>query len=275
MDLELSYTNHLGETLSLGSGNLHYMKTDAFDHSWEWEESAGEIMGLRLSARTLSLPMGMFGGSLDERERSFRILEADVVAGELGTLSFHGYDLTCMPVSTALDMWWFDDGIEERAVTLVAPRPFWSRDVLTPFPIAERGSSEEWLCLPCDLPIDLGAPAPARVIDVDTVGPAEWRWVVHGPATNPYVTIAGNRYEVDATVPDGSTLVLDTRDRTVMIVAPDGSAVNAFSSRKRGIEGSGSYAMARIPRGTHQVFSSGAFAFDVVVHDERTEPAWV
>ena len=276
MDLALTYTNHLGQRVRIASGgHLHLMESDIFGHEWAYERSGQRIWGLRLDARELTLPIGMFGGSLAERTALYRALEADSMAAECGTLEFHGYSLVCVPTAMSLGAWWFADGIEERKVTLVAPRPLWTREVVTSFGIAATPEGQGTdLDYPYDYAHDWRHGFVARRLRVDTVGAAEFRLVVYGPATNPYVTIAGNRYQVNVSVPSGSYLVLDTRDRTIRMVGELGGVTNCYADRVRGRRGGGHYAFQPMPAGEHEVSSDNSFAFDIVIHDERTEPAW-
>lgn len=278
MDLSITYTNHLGDVVRVADGgNLHLMKTDLLDHRWEYESDGQRIWGLRLAAREFELPIGMLGGSLSERTELYRALEADAVAAELGTLEFQGYSLICLPVASSLAAWWFSDGIEERSVEFVAPRPLWTREVVSRFPIVAASERDN---VDLDYPHDYrhdwrrGTSA-ARTIRVDTVGPAEFRLIVYGPASNPLVTIGGNRYQVNVTVPASSRLELDTRDRTVRLVGAYGDATNCYDQRERGRRGGGSYAFQPLPRGTSVITCDNTFGFDIIVHDERTEPAWV
>jgi len=273
MDLHLTYTNHKGESIGIGGDGIrHLMETDLFDHAWGWEVDGGTI-STSVQPREIALPIGMFGGSLQARTRAFEILEADALEDALGSLSFNGYSLPCTPVAASLGNWWFADGIEERTVTLVSPRPLWSKAVAHSFP-APMPSADGWLDLPCDAPYDLKSDDRARMAEIRTVGTSEWRWIVYGPAANPYVIIDGNRHEVDVTVPEGSRLELDTRDRTVELVDQAGARTNVFPYRLRGNDGSGRYAFKPIPKGWLSVSADAALSFDIIVYDERMEPAW-
>lgn len=274
MDLRMTYRNHLGEVASVADGGtLHLMATDLLSHSWAFETDGQRVRKLRLDARTATLRLGMFGGSAAERDRLYRVLEADVLAATCGTLEFHGYSLTCLPVAASLDAWWFDEGIEEREVALLVPRPMWCRDVTHQF-VPEDDDTSVDLDYAYDYAHDWKRGHAGDTLEVDTIGEAEFRLVVYGQADSPGVTIAGNTYKVNVTVADGSRLELDTRDKTIVVVDGQGSVTNAFDARERGRRGEGSYAFQPLPRGLLEVDSPGTFGFDVIVHDERTEPAW-
>jgi len=274
--MTLTYTNHLGDTVTLGApgGHVHYGETDLFGHKWSYEHDGQRVWGMSLDAREVTLPVCELGGSLAEREGVYRTLEADAEEGARGTLSYHGWELGVIPIASSLDQWWWDDGVEERSVTLLVPRPLWTRDETVTYQIARAdGTTQPGSDYPRDYPWEYARPSLAHVAVVDA-GSAEWRWVVYGPAVDPWVVIEGNRHEVDVTVPSGSRLELDTRDRTIRMVSVDGDVSNCFPSRLRGAEGSGTYAFARLPGGRVELLTDNAFAFDVTVHYERSEPAW-
>ena len=278
MNLALTYTNHLGRKARIADGgHLHLMKSDLFSHEWDYESEGQRVWGLRLDARRLTLPIGMLDGTLAERTELFQTFEADARSGVCGRLEFHGYVLECLPVAASLDAWWFADGIEERTVTLVAPRPLWARDESHSFmPTPEdQGTASAGLDYPHDYAHDWGRTTEMeRVITVGTAGESEFRLIVYGPATDPYVIIAGNRYEVDVSVPSGSRLELDTRDRTIRRIGSSGDVTNCYAARVRGRRGGGSYAFQPLPGGRHVITCNGTFGFDIIIHDERTEPAW-
>ena len=215
--MTLTYTNHLGDTVTLGApgGHVHYGETDLFGHKWSYEHDGQRVWGMSLDAREVTLPVCELGGSLAEREGVYRTLEADAEEGARGTLSYHGWELGVIPIASSLDQWWWDDGVEERSVTLLVPRPLWTRDETVTYQIARAdGTTQPGSDYPRDYPWEYARPSLAHVAVVDA-GSAEWRWVVYGPAVDPWVVIEGNRHEVDVTVPSGSRLELDTRDRTI------------------------------------------------------------
>lgn len=96
--------------------------------------------------------------------------------------------------------------------------------------------------------------------------------MVYGPATDPYVVVAGNRYAVEAEVPDGGILVADSRDWSITVRDVDGNEADAFAGRIRGKEGSGEYMWERVRPGISSVSWSNAFGWDLTVYAERDTP---
>ena len=274
----MAYRNHLGEELAIGGpGWAHYGETDVLDASaYEYEVSGTRVASRSLAASERTLPLVLAGASPELRDRAYRVLAADAHAGELGSLVYGEWSVPAVVTAQALSAWWFDGGVEGRELTLLMPRPLWCRELLTEYPVLDAlaepvPGSDYPKPHPYGYGIDAGA---TRSLDVPTLGPAEWLWRVWGPAADPYVLQGGNRHQVEVTVPAGSRLELDTRDRTIFLIDGLGRRTNVVDRRVRGASGSGTYAFARLPRGRVELSTTGAFAYDVVVYDERTSPSW-
>lgn len=105
--------------------------------------------------------------------------------------------------------------------------------------------------------------------------PSDVHLVIYGPAVNPYVIVGGNRYQVNVTVPSGGYVVVDGRDKTIMLTLADGTVQNVFSSGVRGGgSGGGTYVFEKVPAGTSEVTYDGSFGFDLGWYEEEGEPPW-
>lgn len=153
----------------------------------------------------------------------------------------------------------------------------WCRERTVSVRRADDPGDHDFLDLPFDAPFDLRPLSPPAYAEGTTASESDVRLVVYGPATNPYVTVAGNRYEVDASVPDGSRLVVDGHSwpKSITLVGPDGSVRDEFAAGRRGTgEGGGEYCFQRLPAGRHVVSWPGTFAFDLSWYEEEGEPPW-
>ena len=110
-------------------------------------------------------------------------------------------------------------------------------------------------------------------ITVDSGLGALPRITFYGPCTNPYVTVAGNRYQVNESLQSGFSVTADATGSRKTITKSDayGNKTSVFSS---GVRGSGTDIFATLPNGVHEVGWSGAFAFDLAWREMDTEPPW-
>lgn len=278
MEMDIEYTNHLGESVVLGPGSVyHYGKHTLFDAELAYSIENGSVGQVSRDPAERELPIMIEAADeaegLAARERLRSVLAADASTGEAGAVSVGGWELSAVPVAIGRDRWWLDDRYCEAVVTLLAERPAWTLAQTFSFvPDRSPAVSGTQLDHPYDLPTDYTPNPPVRMIDVEADGPCEWRLVVYGPASDPYVVVAGNRSQVTAEVPDGGILVADSRDWSIVVLDADGNESDAFAGRIRGKEGSGEYMWERIAPGVSAVSWSNAFGFDLTVYAERDTP---
>lgn len=278
MDMRIEYANHLGETLELGPESVyHYGKHTLFDAELAYEVKNGSVGPLTRDPAERELPVMVQGSDgedgLAARERLRSVLAADASTGVPGSIGIGGWRLSVVPVAVERDRWWMDESYCEVLVRLLAARPVWTRAQEFSF-VPDRSPAVvgTQLDFPYGFPYDYTPNPPLRSIDVDADGPCEWRLVVYGPATDPYVVVAGNRYAVEAEVPDGGILVADSRDWSITVRDVDGNETDAFAGRIRGKEGSGEYMWERVRPGISSVSWSNAFGWDLTVYAERDTP---
>ena len=210
MDMRIEYANHLGETLELGPESVyHYGKHTLFDAELAYEVENGSVGPLTRDPAERELPVMVQGSDgedgLAARERLRSVLAADASTGVPGSIGIGGWRLSVVPVAVERDRWWMDESYCEVLVRLLAARPVWTRAQEFSF-VPDRSPAVvgTQLDFPYGFPYDYTPNPPLRSIDVDADGPCEWRLVVYGPATDPYVVVAGNRYAVEAEVPSAA-----------------------------------------------------------------------
>ena len=201
-----------------------------------------------------------------------RVADADVIARTPGTFvaqnewKQRGYILSSKPddihfghLSTNLKVALLDGA--------------WWRLVQIEF--TQGSSPSGYLDFAYDFPYNYQRVVHNNTITPSVLTPSDIRLIVYGPATNPYVIVGGNRYEVDVTVPAGGYLIVDGREKTILLTLADGTVQNAFSYGVRGGgEGGGTYIFERIPAGTSEVTFDNSFGFDLGWYEEEGEPPW-
>lgn len=276
LDKKLTYTNCQGEQLVFGEGCLHYRAHELFNVNWTFETQGQSIRTAKLEAQERSFPVTVSGGSLEERNRVYKVFEKDAASGTTGTLAYGEWQMDAVCTTQVPDYWYIDDGLEERQLTLLFPRPLWVRNELYQFTVTDTTDAGTIAGGDYPKPYPYGYPmqASSKTIEVDTLGSSEFLWRVWGAAVDPYIIIDGNRYEVDCTVPANSRLELDTRERTIDLIDIKGNRETVLDKRVRGGNGSGTYAFRKLPNGTQVISSTGTFNYDIVIYNERTAPEW-
>ena len=136
-------------------------------------------------------------------------------------------------------------------------------------------TSEFFLDYPHNYEYDYSEIAAADSIESSVYTPSDVHLVIFGPATNPYILVGGNKYQVNVTVPSGGYVTIDGREKTIVLTLADGTDQNAFSYGVRGGgQGGGTYVFEPIQAGTQEVTYSGAFGFNLGWYEEEGEPPW-
>lgn len=278
MKFEISYENHLGETLDVNGAGI-YIDASSFDN-WEWKYSLlnGRVAGFYREPVEISAPVTIIAKSEEAgllcRDALYRIAEKDVLAKRPGRMVYNGWYMRCYVVSSSKDMHWYDGAIAEYELRVLAESPVWVRDHELSLPKNGYGIG---LNFPYNFPYNFaGASKDAPYIENPGIDDAAIVATVYGPASNPYITIGGNRYEVAVEVKSGGKLVIDSDNRTITLYDEYGNTENVFSKR-RGVQraGSGSFVFQKVPPGMHRIAWDGSFALSILLHERQSERRWI
>ena len=204
-----------------------------------------------------------------------------------GTLIVDGWSLNCIVKS--------GKGIKTQggrvslALSVIATDPTWRR-ITKHSLVAESGTdtSTTGLDYPTDYEFDYaGTSRGSSMQQFRADVPCSVRVTFFGPCQNPYVqvtsasgkTTSSNYYGVDASADAGERIVIDPMGRrsvgsSVYKVGAYGERTNLFDSRRRGVEGSGSYVFATMPAGDLMVSWPQGYAVDVETIEERGSLPW-
>ncbi len=271
-DRSIVYTGSTGEAVEMAVGGpWHYGDTDLHDYEWSYDTVNDRSVGFRRSPRDFSIHVMLRGGDAAERDRAVDVFDADVAAGTPGTLRVGASEMRCYVTASSKDRWWYDEASMDMDLTVHADDPVWTREATSQFLKAVEQEPSDDLDYPHGYPHDYAPDTRSAALSSPFASPCAARITVYGPAVNPYVIIAGNRYQVDATVEDGGLLVIDGRGKTITVTSADGYSESAFAA---GVREDGARVFAPVPSGTSPVSWTGAFGFDVTLIEERSEPAW-
>ncbi|MBB3171806.1 hypothetical protein [Parvibacter caecicola] len=252
---------------------FQYGRSNLFDLDQEYRSTGGRITGISRSIREIGLTVFMRGGSLAERDRFLDIISYDARELKPGKLWVGQSYISCFflsyEVSEALKY-------ESQAVyecTLVTDQPYWVRSkryTLT----GGSGEIAGTLDYPRDYPYDyvrhsdnmdqIANPFPTA---------AKVNIAFAGPATEPYLRIGQNRYQVHRSVERGQLLLVRGfgPKQEIVIRHSDGTETSALSDGERS---AGAYIFATVPPGRHTAAWGGNNAIEVELFEERSAPAW-
>lgn len=286
--------------------------TDGSMHKYEWDVEAtetryGEKVGRFTKKSTVYSVTLTFRGCISERKRFMDELtnafESDVANQNPGKIFFGDYYIPCYIISS-------ESGVSEtwnnwsiKKIDIYCPYPFWCRDktyhfLASPEQIIDANMREEIDSVldnsevtpdyPYEYPYGFATrykPAIKKVLydykydyyrnhtvgklDNDHFAGSDFRMIVYGPCTHPEIRIGGNVYCVSTTLYDSEYMVIDSRGRTVTRYARNGVQENLFNARDKE-----NNVFEKIPPGKSAVKWNAQYPFDVILFQERSEPAW-
>lgn len=241
---------------------------------WDYSLASRGMSGVARKTREATATVKIHD-SPDTLDLLRRLADADMASGEPGTLvadgewEAHAWIAKSEPQTVTPTM-------VETQLTFVLVDGVWRRESLNVFHM-QTSEDSQWLDLPCDLPCDLGGMAAIRTVRNPTPIRQPARITIYGPCTNPYIVIGTNRYQVDASVPEGGRIEIDGASavKTVVMVDAQGNRSNLFGKARRGAgPDGGEYIFQPLEPGIQQIAWRNDFDFDVTVVEERTEPPW-
>lgn len=263
-----------GETVIFGGRVAALSSTPS--RGWQWDVSTlnGSSRYSR-APREFDVSASFVNASHDFAARFFALVEDDTDAGVEGVLEFSGWQIRGNFFAGSNDF--LGAGCTSYTLTFHSDWPVWRKEVgRWSFPVSS-GSSSGGLDYPHDYPHDYGPPPSGqRTIEVDALRPSEFELIVYGPASNPSVTIAGVRHEVNCEVPSGSLLFVNSmNNRTgdegtpIFVRNSDGSTENMFKKRGRVWD-----IFSPIQPGSNLITWSGLFGFDLITYETRGVRPW-
>ena len=265
----IKYVNTLGEEIVFGGGPWHFGDTDLLDTSAAHRSIGGRITGFDREISEMSLDVWLDGPE-DERRRLADVTSYDVRVGKPGTLYAGDCRMSCWIPGIAPHDWYQLPGLFGAELTIVADDPVWVREAAVT--LESRDDRDlGGLNYPHDYPHDyLHSGGSSLVIENPFRLPAKCDIYIPGPASDPYVIIAGNRYQVRDSIDRGQLLVIrGFGERGIFVRHSDGTERNVFDKR---VSEDGARPFAEIPVGRSVAKWSGSYNVEVVMYEERTLP---
>ncbi|MGC4018948.1 MAG: hypothetical protein QM793_06795 [Muricomes sp.] len=304
---KIIYINHVNEKIEFGNTGIYANYNDLRDYLWKYDMRAESIVKFKRETTEKSLPVVIYCESEEEGIATRNVLletsEKDVLSKTPGTLYIGDYYLKCYIIGSKKASYLQDKRYMTTVFTLVTDHPFWCRDKTYSFYASteqivdnqnreEIGSILDGVDLSPEYPRDYPygyitkyKPAKRRYLrdyaydyyrnhtigklDNDHFASSAFRLIIYGPCSHPEIRIGDNLYRVSAVLYDSEYLVIDSRERTIVKYGRNGVQTNMFNARDKE-----NYIFEKIPAGKQAVKWNAQYAFDVVLYQERSEPAW-
>lgn len=270
--IPVTYISSAGNTYQLHSkyGVVH--KRLPF-RSWSWKPRTTELeQGVRVSGFTRAAAQYkselLFYGSVEEQTELINDLhddfEGDMRRKKTGRIIVEGQYLDCYVIGVDAR---HNKGVTTDSIQIYAPYPYWIEEQNIVLEKSEVNEGD-YLDFPYDYRYDFTAPVVGRkIIKSDFPFSSKYRIVIYGLAVNPRITVNGYDYVLYATIPAGAYVVIDSRQKTVMMYNTNGTQTDLFNFRNKT-----NSIFREIPEGNLDISWDSSFGADLTVFHERSEP---
>lgn len=271
----LQYRNHLGEGITFGQDGFFVNENDLRDFVWNYTSKNNRISSFHKSVVKKTLPVVIACTSeedgLAKRNALFEVCEKDVLAKKHGKIHIGDYYMKCFITGSKKSEYLYSNQSMKVNLTVITDFPVWVKESTTVFrkegdvPLEEGQFLDYAYDFPFDYAYEL---AMQNLINEDFVA-TNFRLIIYGSCSSPRIHIGGHEYLVNMDIDSGEYLIIDSSEKTIVLVRSNGEKVNCFNSRNRD-----SYVFEKIPVGANTVTWEGDFGFDVTLLEERSEPKW-
>lgn len=273
---KLQYRNHLGEIIRFGQDGFFVNENDLRDFVWSYTSKNNRLSSFQKGVvkKTLTVIIACTSeeDGLAKRNALFEVCEKDVLANNHGKIIIGDYYMKCFVIGSKKSGYLYNNQTMKVKLTVVTDFPVWVKESTTAFRKSAEATIEtggEYLDYAFDFPFDYAYEFAIKNLINDDFVATNFRLVIYGSCSNPRIHIGGHEYLVNVDVSSGEYLVIDSSEKTIMLVKSSGEEVNYFNKRSRD-----SYVFEKIPVGANTVSWEGEFGFDVTLLEERSEPKW-
>ena len=272
------YVNSKGRSMDLSSNfTVRIKKKTAGFYNYEYTPDVTQLaMGVRVNRFTKGAAQYEmivdFSGSREERAENlqafFELADYDVAMNKPGRLYVGDQYADGFIVKSEVER--YDDRYRTigKKCTFYLPYPYWIEDRTISYKAID-GQQSGGIEFPIGFPFDLGRTTSGRnTVNNTHYIPTSFLLTIYGPCVNPSIMIGGNVYKVNTTVGNGEYLEIDSINKTVRRKTSTGF-VNEYNNREKSRS-----IFEAIQPGVNTLLWSGAFGFDLTLHQERSELKW-
>lgn len=264
------------------SGNVYDLTTKDILHrvasyyNWAWKaEGAKRQYGLRVSS--FSREAAQYEAELifdarnpAEARRMIQALhndfENDMRRMTPGRFVWGDYYLDCYINGSAVENISFWQWLV-NTIQIYAPYPFWIKEEQVSLSTAGEVSGA-YLDYTYDYSYDYAAPAVGeKIVYSESPFTSEFKMIIYGEAVNPRIVVNGYPYVLYTTIPAGSYVIIDSKQRTIMMYGSGGQKTNVFDFRNKTDS-----IFEKLPAGNLSIVWDSTFGADLTIYREQAEP---
>ncbi len=265
----LKYKNHLGETIDFDGKNYFTNSVIMRDYAWNYESDFNKIKSFNSSCiTTKTLTVSIHTDNADKYGRFnsfFEIFEKDVLAKIPGKFYFGDFYYTGYVISSVKKEFISSQNLLTLDLTIASDKNTWIHENFYSYSKNQLISGHGYTF---KYPYRYSSSNLKTFLNTALVD-SDFKLIIYGACLNPVIYIGGHKYSIATGVENEEYLEIDSREKTIYKVQPDGMRTNAINYRDRD-----NYIFKKIPSGVVPISWDNNFGFDITIYDERSEPLW-
>lgn len=271
--MPITYTNSRGESVEFTFERRPwcYGETDVFDMAQEYNSVDDVITSFASGIRKLKLTAILLDDSMAERDRFADIISYDTRLCRHGRLTAGSSYMECFVYAYSVSNC-AREGLAVYDLQIVSDRPVWVQKRTVTLMRAERESGGG-LNFPHDFPHNYSQGEQASSVVTNPFQlPCAVDIAFPGPCRQPYVIIAGNRYQVMEEAAKGQLIIVrGFGQRDVVLRSIDGSERSIFAKR---VNEPGARIFGTVPPGKSNAHWPGSYNVALDLYNEGLVPTW-
>lgn len=270
--IDIYYQNSRGQKISLVDWPVWMQTGDILDWQWDYTTAGNRIVGFSKKPVEKTITVTICVTSNQEYHDILNMLlemfETDIRALTPGRFYVNGSYLECYIFGSTKAEWEADVTGMDVEFKIITDKPDWVTENTQQFQAAsaETPDSKKYTYR---FPYRYGGNSGSSYLTNSDFADSNFTLVIYGPVANPQIRIGGYPYLVNETLDVGEYIRADSRSRTIVKVAVDGTETSIFGKRQMGVK-----FFRKIPPGMLKVEWTGLFTFEVTLYEERSEPKW-
>lgn len=268
------YVNHLGEEIEFGKNGIFANENDLRNHEWLYDTERRKAENFHKGVVNKTIPVVIVANSKEERAEikntMYEVFEKDIAANKQGKLYIDEFYLECKVYGSEAKKYLMSDNTMCVSLKIVSDTGNWYRNILCEYKYEDQEVDASGHGYPYGYEYDYASSGGhTNIITNKYFAPGDFIITIHGQANNPEIFIADHLYKMNCIVRENEYLVINSIDKTIKLHRANGVISNVYSKRERT-----SYIFKKIPAGTHPIYWSADFDFDIEIRVERGEPLW-
>lgn len=270
----IEYKNHLNEVISFGENGIFVNENDLRDFLWSYTSKNNRLSGFKkgIVKKTLDVIIACNSEAegIAKRNSLFEVCEKDVLAKQHGKIIIGDYYMRCFVPGSTKSEYLVSKQQMKVKLTIVTDFPSWIKETTHVFrrlnSTVGGGSNLDY---PHDFSFDYASELGNETLRNEDFVATNFRMIIYGACTGPEIHIAGHSYNIATAIEANEYVIIDSIEKTIVLVRNNGERVNCFNDRSRK-----SSIFEKIPVGINPVVWEGDFGFDITLLEERSEPKW-